>query len=143
MATERDEMKNINVVFTDVGGDIINNVLGEHWLHVLVELEPGLFYEATWPRVKKGPTYRAKRQVKFPLRVSTLRHEKMVASAESKLGLRYNFWGYFFPRFYNKTHGIYCSQYACQILRAGDFPIPIGAGYSPDKLLKALKVYFT
>jgi hypothetical protein len=134
-------MKNINVVFTDIGGDVINRVLGEKWLHVLVELEPGLFYEATWPRVKKGPTYRARKELKLPYRMTDKAHARMVEFAESKLGLRYSFFGYFFPQFYNKTKGIYCSQFACMVLREGGFPIPIGVGYSPDKLLKALRVY--
>jgi hypothetical protein len=135
-------MKVITVVFTDVGGDIINNVLDEYWLHVLIELEPGLFYEATPPYVKKGAEYRARRELKRSFIIEDKQHAAMVKFAESKLGVRYNFLGYFFPRWYNKTRGIYCSQFVCQVLRAGEFDIPIGAGYSPDKLLKALKVYY-
>ena len=131
----------IDVVFTDIGGDVINRVLDEHWLHVLVELSPGLYYEATWPRVKKGPTYRARREFRVSVPIPDEGYHRMIKYAESMLGTRYSFFGYFFPRWYNKHKGIYCSQYACKVLRAGGVPIPIGAGYSPDKLLKALRVY--
>lgn len=137
----RTDLVPINIVFTDVGGDIVNQIIGENWTHVLIELTPGLYYEATWPVVKKGNKYPARRELRLTLLVTSDRRDKMLAYAESKLGTRYNFWGYFFPRWYNKTKGIYCSQYACQVLRAGDVNIPIGAGYSPDKLLKAIRVY--
>jgi len=134
-------MKEIRVIFTDIGGRVLNRVLGENWLHVLVELKPGVFYEATWPVVKKGPTYRARRKHIVTLLVAETQWRGMMHYAESQMGRRYMCRGYFFPKWFGKTRGIYCSQYACNVLRAGGVPIPVGAGYSPDKLLKALKVY--
>jgi hypothetical protein len=134
----------MKLIFTDQGGDRINNWLGLNWSHVLIQLN-GTIYEATWPRVKTGPAigykYNHTRQYILELNYPHWRTKAMIEFAESKIGTRYNFWGYFFPYFYNKTKGIYCSQYACQILRAGGINIPIGAGYTPDKLLKAMKVY--
>lgn len=128
------------LIFTDVATEFLNTVLDERWLHVLIFLR-GSYYEATWPRVRKIDRYHYRRRLIVRGTYTEAQVDKMVEFAESKLGLRYNFWGYFFPRWYNKTHGVYCSQYACQVLRAGDVPIPIGAGYSPDKLLKASVVY--
>jgi hypothetical protein len=135
----------MKLIFTDQGGDRINNWLDLNWSHVLIQLD-NTIYEATWPHVKCGPaaTYKYKHTHELILVFNYMpwRIKKMVEFAESKIGTRYNFWGYFFPRWYNKTRGVYCSQYVCQILRAGEINIPIGSGYSPDKLLKAMKVYY-
>ena len=134
----------MRLIFTDQGGDRINNWLGLNWSHVLIHLNETI-YEATWPRVKcgdaEGYKYKHTRKLILELNYEPWRVKKMVEFAESQVGRNYSFLGYFFPRFYNKTRGVYCSQYVCQVLRAGGVAIPIGSGHSPDKLLKAMKVY--
>jgi len=138
--------RRITIILTDQGGDIINNALGLTWSHVLIYLDNDWIYEATWPRVRKTHPWSGKALAKatkiehFELFVTAQQWKGMIEYAESQLGKRYNFWGYFFPRWYNRTNGVYCSQFVCQVLRAGGLNIPIGAGYSPDKLLKTLKV---
>ena len=133
-------MKYIEVVFTDQGGPFINNTLDLTWTHALILLD-GLYYEATWPRVKKSPQFKCVQSYTYGVGVPDRCYDDMLKYAESKLGTRYNFWGYFFPRWYGKTRGVYCSQFVCDVLRAGWIPLPKGAGWSPDKLLKALEAY--
>jgi len=139
--------RQVTVILTDQGGDIINDALELTWSHALIYLDNDWIYEATWPWVRKTNPWdgralgKATKVEHFELFVTEQQQQDMIKYAESQLGKLYNFWGYFFPKFYNKTYGVYCSQYVCQVLRAGDINIPIGAGYSPDKLLKTLRVY--
>lgn len=136
-----DAVKLITVVFTDQMGPIVNNALDLKWTHVLIRFSAGPYYEATWPRVRTAESFKSVDHDVFMFYVPDEVHDKAREYAESMLGHRYSFWGYFFPRLYGKTYGIYCSQYVCEALRAGGVPLPKGAGWSPDKLLKALKTY--
>lgn len=131
----------VTVVFTDQGGPVVNKVLGLTYTHALVTFDGVNYYEATWPRVTISTKYKRVSECRFSFHAPTYSVIKMKEYAESQLGRKYSFWGYFFPSLYSKTRGIYCSQYVCDVLRAGDVPIPKGAGWSPDKLLKALKTY--
>lgn len=130
------------LIFTDQGGDLVNKALGLKWTHVLIHFN-GWLYEATWPRVRR--TCLEERALKkatamefFYGDYSKAQLSQMETYAWLKLGTPYSFWGYFFPKLYTRTHGVYCSQYACEVLRAGGVNIPIGAGWSPDKLLKTM-----
>lgn len=132
--------KDINIVFTDQGGPLINRVLGLKWTHVLVKFGDR-YYEATWPRVKRSDSFNSVAFHVETVKVSDSMYDRAELYAWSQIGRRYNFWGYFFPRWYGKTRGVYCSQFVCEVLRRAGVPLPPGAGWSPDKLLKALKVY--
>lgn len=129
----------VEVVFTDQGGPIVNQRLGLKWTHALIRFEGDAFYyEATWPRVRRSPAFKSVDSYVFTLEASEAEVAKMKAYADSRLGLKYNFWGYFFPSLYGRTRGVYCSQYVNNILRAGGVPLTFWAGYDPDRLLAAL-----
>jgi len=136
-------MREGTLIFTDQGGNLVNNTLGLKWTHVLIYFN-GWLYEATWPRVrrtslKSGTALKKATKLEFFFWDYTDEQRvRMELHALSRIGTPYSFWGYFFPKLYTKTYGIYCSQYACEILRAGGLNIPIGAGWSPDKLLKQM-----
>jgi hypothetical protein len=130
----------VEVVFTDQGGELINEVLGLTWTHALIRF-PGeaRYYEATWPRVCRSKALKGHSHKVFILEANAAEVAKMKAYADSRLGVRYNFWGYFFPVLYGQTRGVYCSQYVNNILRAGGVPLRFGDGYDPDCLLDALR----
>lgn len=129
----------VRVVFTDKGGPVVNRALGLTWTHALVQFEGDAFYyEATWPRVRRSPAFHAVASYVFTLEASASEVAAMKAYARSRLGVPYNFRGYFWPRWYGRTRGVYCSQYVNNILRAGDVPLAYCAGHSPDSLLAAL-----
>lgn len=125
------------LIFTDIGGQVLNKALDLKWLHVLVWLDD-VYYEATWPRVKRSTEYRWRRRliVEPPFGLDV---EAMKKYADSQLGRQYSFRGYFVPHLYGKTRGIYCSQYASYVLIAGGAPIKKRDGYSPDTLLRAIQ----
>lgn len=125
------------LIFTDIGGRVLNNVLDLNWLHVLIALD-GTHYEATWPVVKRSCCYKWRRRVIVPP-PWPLDEAAMKKFADSQLGRKYSFRGYFVPRLYGKTKGIYCSQFACYTLIAGGAPIRKIDGYSPDTLLRAVR----
>jgi hypothetical protein len=132
----------VTVVFTDEGGPVINKTLGLTFTHALIRFgDDKNYYEATWPVVCKSANYKYTARFLYVFDAPYDDVLNMQRYADSQLGRRYSFWGYFFPSLYGKTRGIYCSQYVCDVLRAGNIPIPKGAGWSPDKLLKALRTY--
>jgi hypothetical protein len=136
-------MKAVTVVFTDQGGPIVNTALELRYTHVLITFDGVQYYEATWPKVCISSKYKHTSECRLTFQAPTISVDMMEAYARSQLGRKYSFWGYFFPSIYGRTRGIYCSQYVCDVLRAGEIPIPKGAGWSPDKLLKTLKIYLT
>jgi len=128
------------LVFTDVGSLVVNSMLDLKWTHVLIWLGDW-FYEATWPHVKAGPRYHWRQQLVLPPKqpYAAIQVAGMLEYAEANLGRRYSIEGYIHPERYGKTEGIYCSQFACECLRAGMVGIPHQFGYDPDKLLAAMK----
>lgn len=128
------------LVFTDIKSTLVNDWLHLKWTHVLIWLD-GWYYEATWPHVKAGPKYEWRQQLVLPPRhpYAAIQVAGMVEYAEKNLGRRYSIEGYRFPDRYGKTAGIYCSQFACECLRAGMVGVPHESGYDPDKLLAAVK----
>lgn len=129
-------MRDGTLIFTDQGGPILNRALHLRWTHVLVWLD-GIYYEATWPRVKRSTNYRSVKYciVEPPFKLDVAAMKKY---ADSQLGRRYSARGFFLPARYGKTSGIYCSQYACYVLIAGGAPLQKINGYSPDLLLRAI-----
>lgn len=130
-------MKDGTITFTDQWGPVINRVLDLKWTHVLIWLN-GVYYEATFPRVCKSKAWKGHTCLCVdPLPGLDL--DAMLDYANSQLGRIYQFRGFFNPKTYGKTRGIYCSQYVEYILRAGGADIPHMAGYSPDRLLKEIR----
>lgn len=131
-------MKNGTLIFTEQAGPVVNGITGLEWTHVLIYFN-GLYYEATFPKVKKGTKYRwRKRLILQPQREWNF--DKMLEYSKSQLGRLYQCIGFFHPGKYGKTKGIYCSEYVCYALRAGGVPIHKIAGHSPDVLLESLKL---
>lgn len=127
------------LIFTNIVGPRLQNMVDLEWTHVLISLRCRV-YEATWPRVRCTcdiPAQSFLLNPKSPYTESQI--DKMVQYAVSQIGRPYNWRGFFQPCYYGKTYDIYCSQYACNILRAGEVPIPYCAGYSPDTLLAAMR----
>jgi len=133
-----DVLRSVCVTFTDQGGPIINDALDLEWTHVGIKID-GVYYEATWPRVKRSEALPHNKKRDIVLWAPTDRVDTMKEYAESVIGTQYSAVGYFVPRLYGKTRGIYCSQYAEYMLRAGGFDIPKGSGRDPDILLKAVE----
>jgi hypothetical protein len=136
-------MKPGTLLFTDSGGQVLNRTLSLNYMHVLIWLND-IWYEATWPVVRKTNKDRRTNRWLFREPIATYTPAQlrgMLQYAESMLGTPYMCQGYFFPNRYGKTRGVYCSEFACKVLRAGGVGIPAGAGYTPDKLLKTMKVY--
>lgn len=131
-------MKEVYIVFTDQDGPIANEVLGLRWTHVLIQFGNGLYYEATWPKVCTSKGFKHTDHIRVKLVVSEQSYRAMQKYANKRLGVRYNFLGYFFPNLYGRTKGVYCSQFVCNVLRAGGIQIPKLAGYSPDTLLQEI-----
>ncbi len=134
-----------SLIFTDVGGQIVNNATQLKWTHVLIWLN-GFYYEATLPKVRKTETILDDGLVKlkamelveplFPYTDDQL--ALMLKYAERNLGRRYSLVGYLLPRLYGRTRGVYCSEFVSDVLRAGDVDIDKRAGYTPDILYEAL-----
>ena len=127
------------LIYTNFVGTCLRSTVDLEWTHVLIHLR-GMQYEATPPRVRR--TQHLPRRVFLQLPKEPYTEEqinKMVRHAVSQLGRKYDWHGFFDPRFYGRTRGIYCSQYACNILRAGNVPIAYCAGYSPDTLKAAME----
>lgn len=128
------------LVFTDIKGRTVNNITNLIWTHVLIHLD-GFLYEATWPEVKKSCEFPpAMNLMSLPPAVpyTALQLRGMLNFAEKSLGRRYMLRGYVFPRWYGNVRGIYCSEFACRVLRAGGVDIPLAAGYTPDLLYTTL-----
>ena len=124
------------LIFTDQGGLVVNRVLKLKWTHALIYLG-GDIWEATWPRVKRSTTYKHVRcTMVAPL--LALDWEAMKALAEENEGRRYSATGYFRPELYNKTPGIYCSQFVAMLLEAGGSKITVEDGRDPDILYTAI-----
>lgn len=139
VAANVEKTEEVRVVFTDQGGELINKALGLTWTHALIQFDGDAFYyEATWPRVCRSKDLKGHSHKVFTLKATTAEVAKMKAYAKERIGVPYNFWGYFFPVFYGQTRGIYCSQYVNDILRAGGVPLTFGAGHCPDSLLEQL-----
>lgn len=132
------EIRSVVVTFTDQGGPIINDALDLKWTHVGVKLN-GIYYEATWPRVTTSQSLKHRKLQHHVLWLPTPIITSMEEYAKSLLGTRYSALGYFIPNLYGKTVGIYCSQYACYILRAGGIEVSEDDGRDPDRLLAALE----
>lgn len=128
------------LIYSSLPGPLDNRLSGLEWTHVVIKLR-GLYYEAAPPRVRRTCRLDAPcRLVKAPLEpYSEQQIDKMLEYAISQLGRKYQWTGFFLPHRYGKTRGIYCSEYACNILRAGGVAIPFLAGYSPDTLLAAME----
>lgn len=132
-------LKSVAVMFTDEMGPLVNKVLELTYTHVGVRFQGDhMWYEATWPRVKRSASLRHVKQTTKVIWVPEDSFTEMIEYADSMIGTRYSAIGYFVPKLYGFTRGIYCSQYAEYILRAGGVDIPEGSGYSPDKLLREL-----
>lgn len=128
----------MKIIFNDIRGRTVNNLTGLTWTHVLVQLGDTL-YEATWPRVKKSYVLpEAKTTEILEFEVSGVSINAMIAFGEKNLGQRYMLRGYLFPKLYHKTRGVYCSEFACDMLVAGGFELKAIDGYTPDTLYKAL-----
>lgn len=128
----------IIVTFTDQGGPIINEALDLKWTHVGVKFGD-VYYEATWPRVTTSKELKHTKQIHRELQLPPAVIAKMEEFAKSLLGTPYSAVGYFMPKRYGKTKGIYCSQYACYVLRAGGINVSVDDGRDPDRLLAALE----
>ena len=132
-------MKEGSLIFCDVL-PIVNKVTGLYWSHVMIYLD-GYFYEATPPVVRKisnMPHVKRSLVVEPKQPYTNEQIARMLAYAEANLGRPYRVRGYLFPRRYGKTRGIYCSQFACDALRAGGVALDFRAGYSPDTLYEAM-----
>ncbi len=138
-------MRDGSLVFTDVGGKLVNNVTKLKYTHVLIWLR-GLYYEATPPRVRK--TSKVENLGPAPIKLLDVvepdpqytddQIERMFRFAERNLGRRYVLMGYFFPKLYGRTRGVYCSEFACDVLLAGGVDISKRSGYTPDLLYEAV-----
>lgn len=126
------------VTFTDQGGPIINEALNLKWTHVGVKLG-GVYYEATWPKVRVSLYLKHVKLCHRVVYVPPPIIQTMKEYAESLLGTPYDATGYFIPGLYGKTKGIYCSQFACYVLRAGGINVSEDDGRDPDRLLAALE----
>jgi len=129
------------LVFTDIKGRTVNNATGLVWTHVLISLDQVL-YEATWPVVKKSSEFPPATKNLYILPPETPYSKSqislMLAFAEKNLGRRYMLRGYVFPNWYGKVRGVYCSEFVCRVLQAGNVDIPLAAGYTPDALYTAI-----
>jgi hypothetical protein len=126
------------VIFNDIRGRTVNNITNLVWTHVLVQVGTAI-YEATWPVVRKSyviPEAKAMEVLEFE--VGPSQASNMITFGEKSLGQRYMLRGYLFPSRFGKTRGVYCSEFACDMLRAGGFKLKPKDGYTPDTLLKAL-----
>jgi hypothetical protein len=128
------------LIYSTLPGPLDNRLSGLQWTHVVIGLRD-YYYEAAPPRVRfkmylDAPCHLVKVPV---IQYSEEQIDKMVEYAKSQLGRKYQWTGFFIPKCYGKTRGIYCSEYACNILRAGGVQIPFRAGYSPDTLLAAME----
>lgn len=133
-------MRAVGVIFTDQDGPLVNRTLKLKYTHVLVDFD-GMYYEATVPRVRKTTQEQPKNVhtvTRLEVYVDEADYAKMLEYAESQLGRIYMCRGFFFPKVYGKTEGIYCSEYACYILMAGRYLSNKRAGYSPDTLFTAI-----
>lgn len=128
----------VRVIFNDIRGRTVNNLTGLIWTHVLIQLN-SILYEATWPRVKKSyviPEAETTEILEFEN--SSININGMIDFGEKNLGQRYMLRGYLFPKLYHKTRGVYCSEFACDMLVAGGFNLKAIDGYTPDTLYRAL-----
>lgn len=122
------------LAFTDVMGPLVNVATGLKWTHVLIYLDP--WYEATVPKVKRSEGFQGRYVYVAP--PDGLDVDAMRKYADSQLGRPYGLRGYLNPKLYGKTRGVYCSEFACYVLRAGGLQIPKRAGYTPDRLYTVL-----
>lgn len=132
-------MQDGTLIYTNFVGPCLRRTVDLEWTHVLIGLR-GFIYEAAPPRVKRSHNL-PRRVLLQPPKVPYTEEQinLMVQYAMSQLGRKYQWTGFFCPRYYGRTRGVYCSQYACNILRAGKVPIAYCAGYSPDTLKAAME----
>ena len=123
-------------VFTDQGGDLVNELTKLVYTHVCIYLDDA-WYQATWPRVTRSREYKSTKETFISPQVG-LHYPDMLRVANENLGRRYSAQGFFHPDKYNQTKGIYCSQYVAMILVAGGARVTLEAGRDPDKLFFAL-----
>jgi hypothetical protein len=127
----------VKVIFNDVRGQTVNNLTNLVWTHVLVQVGAAI-YEATWPVVRKSyvlPPASKSEILEFEIAPNLA--AKMVVFGEKNLGSRYML-RYLIPSRFGKVRGLYCSEFAYDILRVGGFKVSPKDGYTPDALLEAL-----
>jgi len=134
-------MKEGSLIFTDQGGDFVNRVTRLTWTHALIYLN-GYYYEATPPVVRKTTKWPPKGHtvlvVEPDIDYTSQQLQLMRSYAEKMLGTPYRLRGYLFPSIFGKTRGVYCSEFACNTLRAGGVPLDYKSGYTPDLLYEAI-----
>lgn len=134
-------MREGSLIFTDQGRDFVNRLTDLKWTHVLIWLN-GQCYEATPPVVRKTTKWPPKGHTILVVEPEPEYTQQQIALmrayAEATLGTPYRLRGYLFPRFFGKTRGVYCSEFACDALRAGHVPISQKSGYTPDLLYEAI-----
>jgi hypothetical protein len=136
-------MKDGSLIFTDVGTQFVNNVTKLKWTHVVIYLNK-VFYEATWPVVRKQtrwPKARAWVLVEPDNGYAEMQLRWMSQFAEKSLGRRYQLYGYTHPKYFGKTKGTYCSEFVCDTLIEGHVELKKIDGYTPDALYQAITGY--
>jgi hypothetical protein len=130
-------MREGSLIFTDQGSDFVNRITNLKWTHVLIWLDE-FCYEATPPVVRKTKKWPPKGHTVLVVEPEPEYTPQQIALmrgyADSMLGTPYRLRGYLFPSMFGKTRGIYCSEFACDALRAGKVLISQKSGYTPDLL---------